>query len=237
MGRCHLALLVILSTSLPQISAFEVTAISPKSISVKEGKDLAIKCVVDDWWEWCTFKHSGRKCDFEWSNQARNVTVLDCQDFEGRFEFHGRYNNYECGIVLHGVEEADAGEWTCQLENYYRGRYRGYGYNSSAQMIVEVEIEAPVTTKSTITTTINTKTTEGALIPKGTWPHDRQAKDGSWSTAFGTRIDLLNDDTEVAAQSEAEGESQRNGGTFKKIHGMHCLFGLTMQIVLNFCIL
>lgn len=196
MGRSQIVLLWILSTSLLKISvlAFQVTSITPKAEKVKEGDNLAIKCIVDGWWEWCTFRHAGQKCDFEWTNEVYNVTVLDCQDFKGRFEFDGNYNQYECGLILRNVRKEDAGEWTCELENYYSGRYRGYGYNATANMVLEVKQE-------TTTTTTTTSTSSPTL------PNEAIGLNYSWTTNFVTRIDPNYEDMELEDEKYAQHEN------------------------------
>ena len=39
------------------------------------------------------------------------MTVNNCDDFMGRFEYLGDYNNYKCGIRIGGVKKGDAGVW------------------------------------------------------------------------------------------------------------------------------
>ena len=39
------------------------------------------------------------------------MTVNNCDDFEGRFEYLGDYHNYKCGIRISGAEKGDAGAW------------------------------------------------------------------------------------------------------------------------------
>ena len=36
------------------------------------------------------------------------------------------------------VVNVDAGEWTCGLESYTAGRYRGYGYLKTGRMMIDI---------------------------------------------------------------------------------------------------
>ena len=91
-------------------------------------------------YEWCKFRHvpSGRVCDFEWNEAAYNITVLNCEDFAGRFVFLGKYNDYNCAVRIENARGEDAGQWVAEVEEYYSGYYRGYGYNATANFNVEV---------------------------------------------------------------------------------------------------
>ena len=61
-------------------------------------------------YEWCKFRHvpSGRVCDFEWNEAAYNITVLNCEDFAGRFVFLGKYNDYNCAVRIENARGEDA---------------------------------------------------------------------------------------------------------------------------------
>ena len=100
-------ILTVLSASI--VSGFDITEVKPKTISVKEGDAVDLFCSVDGYYEWCTFKHMGKKCDYEWKREVWNLTVLDCRDYADRAEFTGDYNNYECSIRLSDVGLEDAG--------------------------------------------------------------------------------------------------------------------------------
>jgi len=122
---------------------FSLTSFIPESgwVTIEEGSSLDLWCNVDDYWEWCAFKHvpSKRFCDLKWDWATKNVTVHDCADFEGRFEYLGDYDNYKCGIRLHNVRPDEAGKWTCELENYYYAEtVRHYGYEVRKSFQVDV---------------------------------------------------------------------------------------------------
>ena len=145
---------LVLAAAASAAHGFSLLESRPKSVTVKEGGEVELFCAVDDWWEWCTFKRADAAiCDFEWRKDVYNVTVLDCAAFAGRFEFIGDYNSYQCGIRLKDVRPEDAGEWSCDFENYYSGQTRNYGYKVSGKMSVDVDIEVSTTTTTTTTST------------------------------------------------------------------------------------
>ena len=138
---------LVLAAAASAAHGFSLLESRPKSVTVKEGGEVELFCAVDDWWEWCTFKRADAAiCDFEWRKDVYNVTVLDCAAFAGRFEFIGDYNSYQCGIRLKDVRPEDAGEWSCDFENYYSGQTRNYGYKVSGKMSVDVEVITTTTT-------------------------------------------------------------------------------------------
>ena len=106
---------------------FSITEVQPQKISVQEGKSIVLNCIVDSYYEWCTFKHNGKKCDYEWRRDVYNVTELDCKDYYGRAEYKGDYDNYKCGIQLKFVTPEDHGEWTCEIESWVKRGKRGDG--------------------------------------------------------------------------------------------------------------
>ena len=126
-----------------KVDEFRITSFIPESGAtvVEEGKSLDLWCNVDGYWEWCAFKHvpSNRFCDLKWDYATYNVTVDNCTDFEGRFEYLGDYDNFKCGIRLRDVRPDEAGEWTCELENYYYAETkRGYGYEVRKSFQIDV---------------------------------------------------------------------------------------------------
>ncbi len=123
--------------------AFRVWNHSPKNISyLAQGDDITLSCSSDNWWKWCTFKHaeSGKVCDFQWKFEPYNVTVLDCDDFAGRFEFVGDYNNYNCAVKLTGMTGQEAGKWRCEMEEFWKGLQRGAGDIDTVEFEIEVEV-------------------------------------------------------------------------------------------------
>ena len=83
--------------------AFSLTEVTPKQISVKEGEDVTFSCTVDTYYEWCTLIHNNKKCDYEWKRDEWNVTVADCNDYQGRAEYTGNYDYYNCAMTLKSV--------------------------------------------------------------------------------------------------------------------------------------
>ena len=98
--------------------------------------------------QWCTFKHAEKMCEIEWKRTPYNVTMGQCNDYEGRVEFkvrifgnnllwscilyfwlkswlyafvlQGDYNNYECGLTVAAATPEDDGEWECDFESYVK---------------------------------------------------------------------------------------------------------------------
>merc|ERR1711997_6871 len=104
------------------------------------------------------FIHNDKICDFEWKRDVWNVTVADCADYEGRFVWSGNYDYYKCAITINNVKPEDTGAWSCEMESYAAGKYRGYGYNVTAKFDIAVEVKTTTTTTTTTTLT-TTKTT------------------------------------------------------------------------------
>merc|ERR1712083_459743 len=131
----------------------------PKEVNVKQGEGFNLMCQVDGWYEWCTFKHNGKVCDFEYKYSLGDVTTLECDSFAGRSKFQGIYKSSECGIVITNATGEDTGEWTCEIEEYWSGKTRNYGSKVTGSMQVNVEVPTTTTT-TTITTTTTTTTVE-----------------------------------------------------------------------------
>ena len=134
---------------------FAITSYSPASGStaVKEDESLDLWCNVDDWWEWCTFTHvsSGNFCDLKWKKDPWNVTLNDCDDFEGRVKYLGEYDQHKCGLRFYNIRSNETGHWKCDLERYqYAETKRGYG--DTVKVTFMVDVEATTTSTSTTTT-------------------------------------------------------------------------------------
>ena len=145
------------------VAAFEITSYSPRTnsnsgITLQEGEALELWCNVDDWWEWCTFTHtaSSKSCELDWKWDPYNVTVLDCADFEGRFEYLGDYNNYKCGVRFKDMRPDEGGKWQCNVEEYNDGKGTSRGSNPQDNHEFHVEVQAKTTTTTTTTTTTAT---------------------------------------------------------------------------------
>jgi hypothetical protein len=141
-------------------AAFDIKSSKPSSgsVTVREGQSLDLRCNVDGWWEWCKFTHvpSNAICDLEWEKEVYNVTVLDCDAFDKRWRFVGAYGNNECGIKIDDIRPEEAGAWTCDVESYYAGYTRNYGYKAKRSFNVEVELKVTTTTTTTTTTASTT---------------------------------------------------------------------------------
>ena len=81
----------ILSSSL----AFKIT----KNETKIEDNTLMLTCIADSDYDWCLFKQNNKRCEFQWSYDAKNVTTKNCKDFEDRLKFVGSSN--ECAIEIH----------------------------------------------------------------------------------------------------------------------------------------
>lgn len=153
-------------TAICAVSAFDLTLVTPKASSVKEGESVVLSCTVDTYYEWCKFEHAGKKCDYEWRKKEWNITLLDCSDFNDKIRYVGDYNNYNCAIELKNVTPEDAGEWTCEMESYHAGRYRGYGYQKTGSMMIDVEVKTTTTTTTTTTSTTKPSTVKKVVYPE-----------------------------------------------------------------------
>lgn len=150
---------IVLVASIAAANAFSMTEEGPAQVNVKQGEKFKLMCKVDGWYEWCTFKHNGNVCDVEWKYDLKNVTTIDCASYEGRANFQGDYSKSECGIEITAASAEDAGEWSCEIEEYWSGKTRNYGTKVSGTMQVSVEIPTTTTETPTTTTTIPTTTT------------------------------------------------------------------------------
>jgi len=149
------------------VSTFEITSHDPRTkpdsgLQFDEGDNLDLWCNANNWWEWCKFSHvqSNKSCELDWKKYAlldgkrtyvHNVTALDCDDFEGRFEYLGDYDNYRCGIRFKNLQPDEAGEWRCEMEEYYDGygTNRGNGATDERSFFIEVEAKTTTTTAAT----------------------------------------------------------------------------------------
>ena len=177
------SILLLLSLAFSASLAFDVTKKSPNAPSkIKQGQSVTLSVKVDDYYEWCTFKSpDGKICDFQWKKPEWNVTVLNCNDFAGRFKYVGDYDNYVCAVRITDVQGDEAGEWSVELENYYNGQTRNYGYKTNAKYVVEVEV--PTTTTTTTTTTKSTTN-----IPDYYQEYENEYENGDDESAVGNEV-------------------------------------------------
>merc|ERR1719208_364301 len=155
-------------------SAFSVTKTEPKEIRVKLGEPFTILCAVDGWYEYCTFKHAETSCNIDWKREPYNVTMGECSNYEGRVEFRGDYNNYECGLKITESKAEDSGDWTCEFEQYAKALVRGDG--STSKGTFKVIVDATTTTTTTTTATTTTASTSNSDYDY-TYENDNSDKD------------------------------------------------------------
>ena len=119
--------------------AFSLTKNEPAStLVVNEGDSFRLSCDVDNYYEYCLFRHNEDICDFAWKREVWNITIADCSDYEGRMEWSGDFDYYGCAITIKNATLEDTGSWSCEIESYAAGKYRGYGYNATAEMEIQV---------------------------------------------------------------------------------------------------
>ena len=134
----HLILLGLVALDLT--NAFSMVKSEPKTtLEVKEDGSFELSCEVNNYYEYCKFIHNDKICDFEWKRDVWNITVADCADYEGRFVWSGNYDYYKCAITINNVKPEDTGAWSCEMESYAAGKYRGYGYNATAKFEIAVK--------------------------------------------------------------------------------------------------
>ena len=120
-------------------NAFSLKKSEPETpLVVKEGESFQLSCEVDNYFGYCKFVHTDKICDFEWRRETWNITVADCKDYEGRMEWSGNYDYYICAITITSAQFEDAGAWKCEIESYAAGKFRGYGYNVTADFNIEI---------------------------------------------------------------------------------------------------
>ena len=115
---------------------------------MKEGDDIVLWCKSDSYWEWCDITHvlSNRTCEHVWDRGLYNVTVGECSDFTGRFEYIGDKGSYvyKCGIRLRDIRPEEAGEWKCDITGYYDGKNKWKQYQKdqgeTASMSFQVSV-------------------------------------------------------------------------------------------------
>ena len=106
--------LIYLSLFNMEIWGFEVTHVKPsytKKLLLYEGETTHIGCIVDHWYNWCTFKHNNKTaCDFKYNNNKYDekskypVDKMGCENnFKKRIDFEGDYYINDCSIELKSV--------------------------------------------------------------------------------------------------------------------------------------
>ena len=101
-----------------------------------------------------------------------NITIDDCEDYKDRMEWSGDYEIFECAITIKNAKLEDSGTWSCEIESYPHGKYRGegYGFNVSAEMEIQVVPRIPGSDSDTETKT-KTESGNNTLISKDIQSH------------------------------------------------------------------
>ena len=105
---------------------------------MREGHSFRLNCGVDNFYEYCLFRHNENICDFAWKTDDWNITITNCEDYEDRMEWSGDYDNHKCAITIKNAKLEDSGSWSCEIESYIAGKFRGYGHNATAEMEIKV---------------------------------------------------------------------------------------------------
>jgi len=136
-----ISLLMIINCLFTISKSFSLTKSEPDpSLTVQEGGSFELNCEVDNYYEYCKFIHDGKYCDFEWKRDVWNITVADCEDYKDRMVWSGNYDYYKCAITIMDAKREDAGAWSCEVESYAAGKYRGYGYNITSEFDIDVRV-------------------------------------------------------------------------------------------------
>jgi len=139
---------------------------------VELGGTLRLVCTSNEYFEYCTWTHAGeRQCDLEWKMMKDKVIIQECHsELSHRVSVTGDYNSHECGIEIEGFEAKDAGNWTCEMEEYYKFGGRGSGPTDS--LTLTVGLLNPTTTTSTTTSspTSTTTSTQTSTTTESTTP-------------------------------------------------------------------
>ena len=104
----------------------------------QEGDNITLKCVADDWYEFCVWRHQNNICKFEWKRRYGEVRKQECDSmYTHRVKFVGEYSRHECTIHLTNVSLSDEGEWICELESYVWGPLSGSKDKTTLELILE----------------------------------------------------------------------------------------------------
>ena len=157
----YLAVLIVALCHMGHVLSFEIIqneiVITNQTNTTQEGESVVLKCVTNDWYEYCLWQHKERVCEFEWKRDFGAVRKQKCdQDLKARVQFVGKYSEHECAIQVSNITLSDGGEWTCELESYVWGPISGS--KDTARIYVGIESESDYSNQTT--TSINT-TTQG----------------------------------------------------------------------------
>ena len=99
-------LLLTLTLGLAHANSFDLVKVEPKNQTVFEGSDLDLFCGANDYFGFCSFVHSDKKCEFQWQKNLWNFTRFSCpgNPFGNQAVLiEGLYKNETCGIRLKNV--------------------------------------------------------------------------------------------------------------------------------------
>ena len=107
-----LILLLTLTLGLTHANSFDLVKVEPKNTTVFEGSDLDLFCGANDYFGFCSFVHSDKKCEFQWKKSSWNFTDFSCpgNPFGNQAVLiEGLYKNETCGIRLKNVTKVKNG--------------------------------------------------------------------------------------------------------------------------------
>ena len=108
---------------IPKFSFTEITPGTNSWLSLEEDEFVELYCAVNQQFEKCSFLHYNLTCEFKWEEHLYNVSIRNCADFEGRFEFISKNDGRSCGIRLKSTKIEDGGDWTCEFLPLYGDAY------------------------------------------------------------------------------------------------------------------
>ena len=88
--------------------------IEPSFMTVSESETLKLFCMVNKYYDSCSFKHNENTCKIEWEKLSEDTRKwkVECDDFEKRATFSMvRTNFLSCAIELHNV--TSKGNYMC----------------------------------------------------------------------------------------------------------------------------
>ena len=139
---------------------FRIQESSPTQWATK-GQSVTLTCKSSHRFEYCSWiAPNQQKCNFEWKMNLNQVIKKTCSLYFREDDFVGNYRNQECSLRISSVTQADEGVWTCVMEKYLFGPWRGRKDNSRVILsLLESESTIITSTRTAITTTTSTTTT------------------------------------------------------------------------------
>lgn len=137
------------------VSGFKVIDFGFEPEHPKVGGKALLKCRSSSWFEYCTWTHGERVCNFEWKRSHRAVKKQTCSALNNRAHYRGTYDSHECDIEIQNLTLADQGEWRCRLEGYVYGDFSG---EDDTQVVFLKVFPDPTSPTTITTTTLSTST-------------------------------------------------------------------------------